>query len=401
MSSETDNWLIAVTAGTWQVHGIREAQKLGLKVLAIDSNPMADGFLFSERKLLTSFKDPEFVLKYLEEEKINIVGAVSFCSEAGMDLASRIRAHFGLTGCDLELSSRLLDKGIQRTVWSKHNIPGPRWLLCLNIEEARLCQSKIPYPYIVKPTDSSGSRGVTKIESEKDNFERALDQAFYFSRSGKVIIEEYMAGTEFTLETFSIAGITHVLAVTEKKKVAGTNGTVANELATPNRPHEVIDKMKGIVKDALAVLGYKDGPGHSEVILMSDGKIGVVEVAGRGGGFMVFDRFVPMVSGVNIARLTAQQGAGMPVELPELRKKSGVLRFFPSRPGKLIKITGMEEARLLEGVEVGVFAKVGDVFNQAVADGDRLGYILTSAVSSEDAQGLADKAESLIHFEIK
>lgn len=133
---------------------------------------------------------------------------------------------------------------------------------------------------------------------------------------------------------------------------------------------------------------------------MNDGSVGLVEVAGRGGGFMVFDKLVPLVSGVNIARLTAQQAVGMPVEQIQVLKHAAVLRFFPTQPGTLCAIRGIEEANKVEGVEEGSFVNVGSTFGRASADGDRLGYILSRAATVYEAQMLADDAESKIHFEI-
>ena len=127
----------------------------------------------------------------------------------------------------------------------------------------------------------------------------------------------------------------------------------------------------------------------------------MVEVAGRGGGFMVFDGLVPKISGVNIARLTALQAVGLPVGEVTNWQKSAVLRFFPSRPGVLRNISGFHRANLINGVEAAPFAKVGDRFHQATIDGDRLGYILSYADTPRRAQELANKAEQMIVFDIK
>jgi cysteine synthase A len=126
-----------------------------------------------------------------------------------------------------------------------------------------------------------------------------------------------MVGTEFTVEVFCAHGRVNVLAITEKKKVPGTRGTVASELATPDRAPEVLERITSAVSSAFVALGYLEGPGHAEAILMADGSVWLVEVAGRGGGFMVFDKFVPLVTGVNIAQLTALQAVGM--TLPPFR----------------------------------------------------------------------------------
>ena len=399
---QEEKWLIAVTAGRWQKHGIREAKAAGIKVLAIDTDPVAEGFAEADKSLCIDFSDHDKIISELKGMNIIFNGAVSFCSEAGMMLAAKIREVFELPGLKPELCERLLDKAVQRSVWTKAGVPGPAsWKVFHSITEALTGIDKLKIPFILKPIDSSGSRGVTKIESTTDDITDAINRAFHFSRSNQVIAESYMDGTEFTVEVFVVKGEVNVLAVTEKKKVEGTRGTVARELATPDRPKEVIDKIKNAVIEAFLALNYYEGPGHAEIILIKDGEVGLVEVAGRGGGFMVFDKFVPTASGVNIARLTAEQAAGISIDTIEIKPSAAVLRFFPSRPGTLMGIYGFEEANKIEGVEAYPFARIGNTFDYASVDEDRLGYILSKASTPAEAQRLADEAESKIFFDIK
>lgn len=399
--NQNEIWLVAVTAGRWQRHGIREARAAGLKVLAIDADSNAEGFADADQVIHMELGDHDAVIRKLHFLDKNIKGAVSFVSEVGMMLAARIREEFDLPGPRTELCRCLIDKAAQRKIWSDKGVPGPRWITLREEQEALSAMSGLGFPLIIKPTDSSGSRGVTKIESAEEDFADAIARAFQFSRSGQIILEEFMDGTEFTVEVFAANGDVHVLAVTEKKKVEGTQGTVACELATPERPDEVVMQIANAVVAAFRALGYLEGPGHAEAILKKDGSVGLVEVAGRGGGFMVFDGFVPTISGVNIARITALQSVGLPIGEITNWKKSAVLRFFPSRPGVLRRFSGFEQANLLDGVEAAPFVRVGDRFRQAIVDGDRLGYILSCAATPRLAQELADQAEQMIKFEIE
>lgn len=395
---QEDIWLVAVTAGKWQRHGICEAKAAGLKVIAIDADLNAEGFLDADIVLNMDLTDHQFVIASLQELNLNIRGAVSFVSEAGMLLAAQIREHFRLPGLSYAFCKRFIDKGIQRRIWSENGIYSPKWMIFSDKEYALISVPSFDFPFIIKPTDSSGSRGVTKIESIADDIFSAIDTAFAFSRSGEIIIEDFMNGPEFTVEIFAIDEFINVLAVTEKKKVDGTRGTVARELATPDRSLFIIDKIKKSVIEAFSALNYKSGPGHAEVILQDDGNVGLIEVAARGGGFMVFEKLVPAVSGINIAKLTAMQAVGIPVKINELEQKSAVLRFFPSRPGRLKEVSGFDKINLILGVQGESFVKAGDNFNQALTDGDRLGYILTLAETPKKAQALADKAERFIKF---
>lgn len=395
-----ENWLIAVTAGKWQRQGIREARALGLKVLAIDSDPHAEGFIDADKKIVSSFVDYTKVIDAVRNTGLNIRGAVSFCSEVGMELASIINQELGLPGLRPELCQRLVDKALQRKIWTENNIPGPRWEVYNDIDKAIAAIDIFGFPLVVKPSDSSGSRGVTILESSQEDINGALNRAYQYSRNGNILIESYMNGTEYTVETFGCNGKIHVLAVTEKKKIEGTRGTVAYELATPDISDEIVMQITDVVKDSYIALGYMEGPGHAEVILKDDDSVGMVEVAGRGGGFMVFDRFVPKVSGVNLPRLTILHAIGEDIGGIVITEKAAVLRFIPTRPGLLKSISGIEVANALTGVDADTFVQVGATFVAAETDADRLGYILSCANTPSLAQEIANEAELLIHFEI-
>lgn len=399
MRSNEELWLVAITAGRWQKHGISEAKKAGIKVIAIDADPEAEGFQIADKHLCINIDNYETVIKALRDLNINIRGAVSFCSEAGMLLAAYVREAFGLPGPQTELCRSMIDKGIQRRVWEKVGVPSPQFKI---FSDKLAVQAEIPifgFPLIIKPTDSSGSRGVTKLESLDDNIVDAVDRAFHFSKSGEVILEKYMQGTEFTIEVFGANGEIRVLAVTEKKKVEGTRDTVARELATSDRAPEVIKRIVDAVVGAFIALGYLEGPGHAEAILMDDGSVGLVEVAGRGGGFMVFDKFVPIASGINIARLTALQSVGLALDPFIFNCKATVLRFFPAKAGTLQAIYGFNEANEIAGVEADSFVEPGASFEGAMVDGDRLGFILSCAETLVEAYYRADLAESRIFYD--
>jgi biotin carboxylase len=393
-------WLIAVTAGRWQLHGIRKAKAMGLKVVAIDADENAEGFKEADYVINLPLNEVDKILAALADMKVVLRGVVSFASDAGVPLAGEIRERFSLPGARKEICCRLTNKAVQRRLWAQHGVPGPRVKVVETTQAALAAIDSFGFPLIIKPADSSGSRGVSKLESPQDDLADAVARAFQFSRSGQVLLEDYMQGTEFTVETFSVRGMHYVLAVTEKKKVEGTRGTVARELATPQRSPGVIDRISSAVVSAFTALGYEDGPGHAEVILMNNGSVGLVEVAGRGGGFQVFDRMVPAISGIDIAQCTVMQAVGMDIEPIESRKHAAVLRFLPSRPGTVVAIRGFAEANEIEGVEASSISSVGDSFGTAAADGDRLGWILSQGETPEIAQQRADLAEAHIFFDV-
>ena len=89
----------------------------------------------------------------------------------------------------------------------------------------------------------------------------------------------------------------------------------------------------------------------SEVIVMEDGNIGIVEIGARGGGFLVFNKFVPLVSGIDITELTIQQSTGTSFKLDKVKNSAGILKFILPKKGKIKSIKGFENLNKIDGIE--------------------------------------------------
>lgn len=395
----TERWLVSVGAGRWQMSGILAAKGAGLKVLALDGSADAPGLAIADRAATVDIRDPAASLECVRATEIRPAGAASFVTDAGMMTAAAIREAFGLPGPDSVLAQRLTDKCRQRRIWSDKELPCPAWSEISAADEAEKAIEAIRGKMIVKPADSAGSRGL-HVFNYGDDWMAGVDAAIAASRSRRAILESFVEGAEFAVETFSARGATHVLAVSEKKKVPGTNNTVAVELASSALDPNSVAEIGSLAARALAALGYADGPGHTEILRDANGKLWLVETAGRGGGFMVADGIVPRSSCFDLAEATALQAVGLAPAEPDRSRRAFVLRFIPSRKGKVIRVAGVDAANAIAGVQCEALVKVGDRVEMAMTDGARMAYILSWAESRADAFARADRAESCLDIAI-
>jgi biotin carboxylase len=393
-------WLVAVCAGQWQLHGISSAMRAGLNVLALDGDASTPGLRAATQGVVTDIRDTDAVIEAVLRASLKPDGAVAFAAEAGMAAVGALRSRFALPGPPRSVIAAISDKIQHRRAWDGAGLPNPRWRPFHSGEEAFAAVEDIGLPVIVKPSDSAGSRGVTLV-SQRSDIAGATERALSTSRSKSGLVESILAGTEHTVETFSIDGICHVLAVTRKRKVPGTRGTVASELVTVAYQHPLMTKIREVTSAALAALGYREGPAHTEIMITDEHDIGLIETAGRGGGFGVFDLLVPMASGYDIATATALLSVGMPPPSIVNWGHAVCLRFTPSRPGRIVGMSGFDEANRLPGVVAGPLVGVGHVAHLATTDGDRLAYFVARAKTPEAAVALADEAQGLISFKIE
>ena len=396
-------WLASVGAGRWQLSGIRAARDNGISVLAMDGDPDAPGLAVADSAMVVDIRDPKVVVDAVVASEIQIAGAISFAAEVGMRAVGALRDRFSLPGPRFKVMEQLTDKAKQRHAWEMADLENPRfWRIIEDLQQGYAAISDADEPVIIKPVDSAGSRGVTRLDGDahKNEQRAALERALSGSQSQRAIVESVLPGREYTVETFADGETTHVLAVTVKKKVANTGDTVANELATPDDPPDVLDAIGKTACQALEAVGYREGPGHVEIMYAAGLAPALIEAAGRGAGFMVFERFVPLTSGYDILAACVAQAIGRQVRYSPATKQAGVIRFFPSKPGRVRAYAGFEQANDCDGVEAGSFVNVGDTMSAAESDGDRLGYILATGPTPGIAHQRADLAESFISFEI-
>src|SRR5262249_48621734 len=151
------------------------------------------------------------------------------------------------------------------------------------------------YPAVLKPKLSWASKGVHKVDDAtqlRQFFPRTLAE----SKDGFILVEEFVAGMEVTVEGFSLDGAYHLLGISEKRHY-DFNACVANRLASPHRlPPEVLGRIEDRVRRIVTHLELRDGISHAEFRLR-DGRPYLMEVAARGGGHRISSVIAPHLSG--------------------------------------------------------------------------------------------------------
>jgi biotin carboxylase len=265
------------------------------------------------------------------------------------------------------------------------------------ISKAKI-EKKIGYPCVVKPVDSAGSRGVSVVLNG-DKITSSIREAISYSSNGRVIVEEYIDGKEYTIETFTHNYKTDVLLITEKSKI---RNTLANELFSSNLLESELKLLNSFINRVFKILKYNYGAGHTEVIQRNtDGKFFLVESAGRGGGFMLSDLLVPLASGYNINKACVAQAMGKEPEMTsDFRSENRVLlRFIASKKGRIKSLKGFDQGDMIDNVETGCFLKVGDYTEDAKVDSNRVGFIAAKDKSFSNLFSIVENVEKNIKVE--
>lgn len=376
------NWVVHVGAGTWQSSAIDVVKGLGFKTLVIDGSIACPGLKKGDEHLIVDISKVDLVetavRQFFSTRNMVPVAVVCTACEVGMLSAANLRDFYKLPGTGRAIAHRLTNKGEQRHAWRQ--LSSPRFAL-LSAPFENINKHLVDYrteKIIIKPVDSSGSRGISVVA-------RSLVAPVHFecarklSSTGEVIVEEFIDGREYTVESVRLSGISHLVLVTSKDKVVGTNSTVANLLKTASITTRQYNEIHQIIEAAHNALGYEDGVCHTELIEDITGKFWLVETAGRGAGFGVSEYFIKYASGYDYFDASIRFDLGMPVSTPSkgLPKKISAVRFLETIPGRLISIKSESNVYFKQLISDGEF------MHPPQADGDRIGYFYVNGDSSE------------------
>ncbi len=237
------------------------------------------------------------ILEICKEERID--GVVSIASDVAMPTVNYIADRLGLVGNSLDSTLISTDKFEMRKALIEASIACPRFIFYDKADF--VFENQIDFPVIVKPTDRSGSRGVTKVECPED-VNDAISYALDNSIGQRVIVEEFMQGREFSVEMISYQGKHYSLSVTDKV-TTGAPFFVETEHHQPaDIDNGIRNKIYETVLKALDALVIKNGASHSEVLLTKNGDVRVIEIAGRMGGDFIGSDLVYLSTGYDFVK---------------------------------------------------------------------------------------------------
>ena len=180
--------ILLLGGSSQQVVAIKTAKKAGCYTILCDYLKDNPGQFFADKFYLTSTTDKDSVLKIAQDEKIDAI--VAYSSDPAAPTAAYVSEMLGLPGVPYETAKSFCEKHLFRSFLRKNGFHVP---MSQKIDETSTPDmlEGMRYPIIVKPTDSSGSKGVTVI-SDASQFTKARDDATKYSRNGVLIAEEFI-----------------------------------------------------------------------------------------------------------------------------------------------------------------------------------------------------------------
>lgn len=386
---------------------IETAHKHGIYVITADNLPDNIAHSYADEYCNVSVIEQDSVLA--EARKRNIDGIISFACDPGVVSASYVAEQMGLPFQTSYEATRILqDKGLFRQFLIDNGFNCPFAKRYTDIEEPFSELDLFRWPIIVKPVDSAGSKGVTKVEDPAD-LRAAIEEAIRISLCGAFIIEEFIVfdGHHSSTDPFTVDG--------DLKFITYSDQLFDPEAENPYTPSLIIwpSTMKQVYQDSLTseiqrlmkLLGAKDGIYNIETCAGMDGKAYIMEVSPRGGGCKIAD-LQKLAYGVDLIECEVLKAVGLPY--PEIRNGScdghwceAVIHAAPGQSGILegIDIDPEISERYLKVIDT--YMKEGDMVHPFTGANMSLGDLFLRFDTREELDTIIGKMREWLHIRLR
>ena len=393
--------LMILGASILQLPAIEKARELGLETIVVDMNPEAIGFgVVGVQKEVISTIDVSAIIEAAKRHQID--GIMTLATDMPMRSVAVVAKEMNLVGIDEDTALKATNKAEMRKALQDGGVPIPKFFKVANKEEYYQAVKHFNVPFIVKPADSSGSRGIFEVIdiSDKKLVEEAYDYCRPFSSVGDVVVEEYMSGPEVSVETLSIDGVCHVIQITDKLTTGAPHYVEMGHSQPTRHSQEIAERIAEVAKMANKAIGIKNGPSHTEIIVTSEGPK-IVELGARLGGDNITTHLVPLSTGVNMVECCIKIALGEKADIKPKWRKGSAIRYFQQHAGIVKGIEGITEAEMLDGVkQISVVHGVGEKVTEIDCSGARMGFVIAQDENAdaaiEDCMGALGKLRIVI-----
>lgn len=387
--------IMIVAGGEWQVPLIQKAKEKGHYV--INSNLYEDsiGFKYADVGVVADVMDLEKNLEVAKKYSPDAI--ITDQSDIAVPTVAYLCDQLDLPGIGMKQAELFTNKYMMREFCVKHDLPSPRYKLCNSFIQVKDFVKEIGYPLIIKPINNQSSRGVNRVDNFGD-LEQFYMDTLKNSQVPEVLIEEFIGGTELTVEGIKTLqkhvtlGISRKMHFQEKKTVA------SKLLYSPTHPEMDYDQLRKQNNKMVEKMGLPFGITHAEYKYWN-GKFYLIEIAARGGGTKISSHIVPAISGIDTNEWLINMALGKETLEIEVKQRDMyvLLEFVQLQEGRVKKICGFEKIKALRFViDAGLNFKEGDYLYPLIDDRSRHGYFIIFADSEEKLKEQAEKVKEML-----
>ena len=389
-----------------QVIAITCAKRLGYYTVLCDYLPDNPGQYVADKFFLVSTTDKSAVLDIARSEHVD--GVLAYASDPAAPTAAYVAEKMNLPGSPYESVEILCNKDKFRAFLKQHGFCTPEAKGYLDIKEALsdIQNGLFRYPIIVKPVDSSGSKGVSRI----DSFEQAeslLKYAMTYSRGHRIIVEEFVEkyGYQIAGDGLSVDGkLVFRYFANDHFDARCKNPFVPVAASFPyNMPEDVQNKIHETIQRLLTLLGMRTSTYNFDMRIDKDFNVYLMEVAPRDGG-----NYIPQViryaTEVDLVECSVKAAMGEPIDLPAQVQPEGYWAYYAVhslKDGILKQVIIDPQIEENNVVENHLIVRPGDEIHTFIGANSTLGVLVMRFDSLEQMLEMIENADEWIRIDFE
>lgn len=302
--------ILFLGAAPTQIPPLRYALEQGHHVITCDYLPENPGHRLAHESYNVSTTDKEAVLNLARLLKID--GIVAYASDPAAPTAAYVAEQMGLPGNPYQSVLILTRKNLFRAFLEQHGFNVPRSQSFYDREKARVWLNEIGVPAFIKPVDSSGSKGVTRLD-DPAKFDEAFDHALTFSHQKMVVVESQIVRARYQVagDGFVVNGQLAFRCWADEHFDRLCNGLVPIGQTFPtSHPDDLLEIAHAESQRLLTLLGIRTGALNFDFVFTEDGKFYFLELGPRNGGCLIPD-VIRYATGVDLIKCTVDAALGL------------------------------------------------------------------------------------------
>lgn len=368
---------------------IKAAHEQGYYVITADYLPNNIAHQYSDEYVNVSIIDKEAVLKVAREKEID--GIMSFGVDPGVVSASYVQEQMGLPSFGpFESVVILQNKDKFRTFLAENGFNVP-WAFGFSSEtDALESRNKFTYPLIVKPTDSAGSKGCTRVDCEEE-LVNAIQYAFNYTISGRIIIEEFLEKKGCSSDTDSYAQdgqLKFVSFSAQRFDVNAVNPYAPSAYSWPSTfTKEEEEYLTDEIQRLITLLGMKTSVFNIEVRVATNNKPYIMELTPRGGGNRLCE-MLRYATGVDMITAITRAMVGDEPQAIEQKPYNGhwaEIILHADTDGEFVGLQ-IDPSLPAEVIEEDLWVKPGDFVHGFEAANDAIGTLVLRFENADDLE---------------
>jgi len=330
-----------------QIPPIKYSKEEGYYVITCDYLPDNPGHKYADEYHNVSTTDIDGVLKIAE--KLNIDGIVAYASDPAAPTAAFVGNKLGLPSNPYKSVYILTHKDKYRDYLRQKGFFTPNSMGFTNYHDAMKELEKFSFPILCKPVDSAGSKGVT-ILTKIDELKNAISDALKFSRSGRIILEDYVEkdGYQIAGDGFIVNGKLVFRCFANEHFDYDCNGIVPIGESFPYiGSHKIQQQVHNETQKLITELGMKMGAINFDVRIDLSGNIQLMEIGPRNGGNLI-PEVTKYITGVDMVKYTVDSALGLDCTDLKMEETNGFYASFiihSLMSGKFIDIQYSDEIK--------------------------------------------------------